>query len=265
MHGKFTMCALAVLGTSLWHAHASAQSVLFNPKVVNSSVVATGVESRLRFHLKQWDSSVTGQMNEGVIGPTANISNNAATLLNTVYDFRLDFEAASGQLTWTISGGALTSPSVLVAFENDAFNAIRFNARTTNAAHTLTFSDLAFDGLPGTGTLRSSGAVSNRIDSQRVVADVGLSLSDFDWSMSGRVSTDGTSNSNTKIWIASHQLDLDPRYSPPMATLRSGGAMATLAPVPEPSAAALSLSGVVLLLALMRVRRKRAADARAAA
>lgn len=234
-------------------APAAAQSVLFSPKIVPGSAILTGVEARLRFHLQYWDASLTGNLNEGNVGPTAEISNDPATLLNTVYDFKLDFATGTGGMTWTISGGALTSPVVLAATENDAFNGIRFVARALNGPHTLTFSDLVFEGLPGTGTLRTSGSVTNRTDGQRIVAAPGYMLSDFDWSLSGKVVTDGTVGSNTKIWIASHVLELDPKYGAPPATSALRQHPLPVSQVPEPSTLAMSALGLLGLLAAGRV------------
>ena len=241
--------ALLLSACSLVPVAAAAEpapSVLYNPRIVSSTVVLTGVESRLRFHPSRWDSSLTATHDLGDVGATADISNNLATLLNTVYAFNLSFNGATKLLTWTIWGGELTAPSVLTVTEDDAFNAIRFNAQTNNPAHTMTFTDLSFNGLPGSGILRTSGMVTNRIDSQRIVAASGL-LSDADWDIGGNVSTNGTTGPHTKIWIASQNVQLLPSSSAAAAPFAS--------PVPEPSTVLFLAGGLALLGWRHRARR----------
>ena len=210
---------------------AGADSVLFNPIIDRSSITLTGTEARLRFHPRQWDSSLSANFDEGNIGTTAEISNDRATLLNTPYSFNLSFEASTKLFTWTIDGGVLPEPNVMTVVESDDFNAFRFNARSINPAITVSFFDVTFTGLPGSGTWRPDGSASNRIDGQRVVAESGL-LSDSDWSIGGYASADGAMGSNTKIWIATQRVELLP--------------VAARA-VPEPSSLALLAGGLAML------------------
>lgn len=211
---------------------AGADNVLFNPRVDKNSIVQTGTEARFRFHLKQWDSSLSADFDEGNVGTTAEVSNDPATLLNTEYAFNLSFEANTKLFTWTLAGGALAEPSVITVVETDEFNAIRFNARTKNPAFTVTFREVEFAGLPGIGKWRPDGSVSNTNDGQRVVAQSGL-LSESDWSVSGYVSADGTSKGDTKMWIVAQNVALTP------VVARA---------VPEPSRAALLMGGLLVIL-----------------
>ncbi len=214
------------------------ESVLFNPVIDKTSVVLTGMEARLRFHPRKWDSSLSANFDEGNVGTTADISNDRATLLNTAYAFNLSFEASTKLLTWTIEGGALTEPNVMTVTENDGFNAIRFNARSINPAITVTFTGVTFTGLPGSGTWRPDGSASNTIDGQRIVAETGL-LSDADWNIGGFVSANGAMGSNTKIWIAAQNVALLPEPA--------AAALTPAREVPEPSSVALLAGGLALL------------------
>jgi len=255
---------LAVLGLAIGGVNAAlATTIIYNPKVISSTAVNTGIEARFQFAPNgRYDSSVSGTYNLGNVGPTEQISNNVADLVNVPYNFKLNFETGTGKLTWSVMGGPLSQPSVLIDKEVDSFNSLRFNGRSMNVNHTLKWSNLAFTaaGITKTiGTWPSSGSTTNKVTFQRMAAGPGQLLSTFDWQMTGTVETNGVAGSQVKIWIASHMIQLKPGVysaSSPTIDTSSIAPMSLAAPVSAvPEVSGLGLMSLGLLgLALYRRR-----------
>jgi hypothetical protein len=235
---------------SLGVGATGAQTVLFNPEIVDTSTVYTGIEARLQLSPRGYDQSVSGTWDLGDVGVTANLTDDPAELVDTVYRFNFRFVAATNRLRWAIAGGPLEEPSVLKSFETDSFNSIRFNVRTKDPAFTMYWSDLKFSGATSTsGVLAKTGSGTNANVFQRIVAAQGQKLSDYDWTLSGKVWANGVFGSQTKMWIASHNVELAP----------SAGLAAAVpvSAVPEASTAALAAVGVFGLGWFVRRRRSR--------
>jgi hypothetical protein len=237
-----------------------ATTVIYNPKVISSSVVFTGIEARFQFKPNGFDQSLSANFDEGNVGAKVDITNSPAQLVNTPYSFKLTYEAAQGNLTWSVKAPWMASWSVQGGVqETDPFNSIRFNARSMNTTQVVTWSDLAFNaaGISTVGTLASTGTAINAIRNQRLATGPNSPLlSSFDWEMTGTVQTTAIFGSQVKMWIASHNLQLKPGLydSLPAAAI----APATVSAVPEPSTLALMPLGLLGLVWASRRRGRKA-------
>jgi hypothetical protein len=195
--------ALTTLAAALLLAVPAAQAqVQLNPAIAGKTT-GTQAEARLKYHTSNWDQMLTADGAFGNPANTANLSNSAAVLYNNWWDFSLSFDAKTDTLTWSVSDDAFGTRTLSVV-ESDAFNGLRIDMRTSNAAHTLSWKDLSFtaDGLSNVGALNAAGSTVNKTTSQFVVGYGASALSLHDWRLTGSVMATGGNNEATRLSIS---------------------------------------------------------------